>query len=72
MPLFDYWCEECNGVIFKDHLVSNASEIIYCPACNNQLRRMFPDHTSFSLKGGGWEKDSYNKPQPIPPVGDSD
>ena len=71
MPIFDYKCPKC-GAIIKDNLVPNSEYVVNCYTCYERMERMFPDHTSFSLKGKGWASDNYSKPKPIPPVGDSD
>jgi putative FmdB family regulatory protein len=37
--------------------------ITICPFCNKETLRRVITASKFHLKGGGWEKDGYNKPE---------
>ena len=62
MPLFDYKCEQCFKI--EENVLIDVSDVkseYKCKACGGFMMRQFP-HSSFQLKGGGWYKDSYQKP----------
>jgi len=61
MPIYDYRCNTCDEVVYKNHLVINYRQEVRCPKCDAVLVRLFPKST-FRLKGGGWADDSYSKP----------
>lgn len=60
MPLFDFKCEQCHKL--KENVLTEATETELRCECGGFLIKQFP-HSNFQLKGGGWYKDSYNKPQ---------
>lgn len=60
MPVYEYNCEKCDTThtIMKSITQAGADE--YCVLCKNQMKKLI-SKSSFHLKGGGWEKDSYSK-----------
>jgi putative FmdB family regulatory protein len=46
MPLYEYYCEPCDGVFEVLRPMKEASESVPCPVCNRDSRRMMP--TSFA------------------------
>ncbi|HPM21251.1 MAG TPA: zinc ribbon domain-containing protein [Thermotogota bacterium] len=57
MPFYDYKCDNCNHIEYDVRQNIN-SDIIKCPICNHDMKRLIKG-TSFVLKGGGWFKDGY-------------
>jgi putative FmdB family regulatory protein len=46
MPLYEYYCEPCNGVFEALRPIKEAAEPVPCPVCNRDGQRMMP--TSFA------------------------
>src|SRR5487761_772386 len=46
MPVYEYYCESCNGVFEKVRPISEASDPWPCPVCSHEGRRVMP--TSFA------------------------
>ncbi len=61
MPFFNYKCDKCTYAE-NDVLVKNSNSEYNCPKCGAVMVRQFPTGTTFYLKGKGWYKDGYNKP----------
>ena len=59
MPLFDFQCPKCNKTF--EALVKNKDDIVGCD-CGYIAYRQFPNTFNFKLKGDGWAKDLYTKP----------
>jgi putative FmdB family regulatory protein len=59
MPIYEYNCPKC-GKHFE--IIQKISETkAKCPVCETTAERLM-SQSSFTLKGGGWYKDGYNKP----------
>ena len=60
MPLYDFKCTECEHVfeIIQKYIDPNPK----CEECGEPTIRIISG-TSFALKGDGWYKDGYTKPQ---------
>ena len=60
MPLYDFKCTECEHVfeIIQKYIDPNPK----CEECGEPTIRIISG-TSFTLKGDGWYKDGYTKPQ---------
>ena len=68
MPIYRYKCSSC--IIEFEKIMSmrmaeatkkRLNKDIQCPECGcSEITPLLP-HTSFSLKGGGWYKDGYEK-----------
>lgn len=63
MPLYDFKCTECEHVfeIIQKYIDPNPK----CKECGEPTIRII-SRTSFALKGNGWYKDGYTKPQTKP------
>ena len=59
MPKYDYRCTACSHEFEAEHRIS-ADPLKDCPSCNKPALERLISRTSFSLKGGGWYKDSYS------------
>jgi putative FmdB family regulatory protein len=46
MPVYEYYCEPCNGVFEELRPIREASEAVPCPQCYKDANRIMP--TSFS------------------------
>jgi len=46
VPLYEYYCEPCDGVFEALRSIKEASEAMPCPVCNRDSKRMMP--TSFA------------------------
>ncbi|MGH2586311.1 MAG: FmdB family zinc ribbon protein [Dehalococcoidia bacterium] len=46
MPLYEYYCQPCDGIFEAIRPIREASEPAPCPVCNKEGKRMMP--TSFS------------------------
>ena len=61
MPIMEYNCKQCNRTF---EVLHTWSERRYntrpCPSCDNMAVKI-PSLNNFLLKGGGWEKDGYQK-----------
>lgn len=60
MPIYEYQCPDCRHRFevlqsIREKATKN------CPKCPGKKVERLISHTSFSLKGGGWFKDGYNK-----------
>ena len=62
MPIYVYTCESCEAEFEKIVPISKReSTSFFCPECGgNEIQRAM-SRSSFSLKGGGWYKDGYQK-----------
>jgi putative FmdB family regulatory protein len=75
MPLYEYQCKSCNNHLELRQKFSDepATE---CPSCGGELTKLISS-AAFSLKGGGWYTEGYNKnksaeaPAPSCPSGGS-
>ncbi len=59
MPIYEYKCKECKKEFEVIKSITECS-LEKCPICK-QLTQRHISSTSFLLRGGGWEKDGYNK-----------
>jgi len=63
MPYYDYKCSECkHKEIDVKQSITDTDNTVECPVCNGIMNRIISGGVSFSLKGGGWYSDGYNKP----------
>ena len=60
MPLYDFKCDECEHVfeVTQKHIDPSPK----CEECGEPTIRII-SNTNFVLKGDGWYKDGYSKPQ---------
>lgn len=61
MPSYDYQCPKCGKLCEVIKSIKEFDRVELCPECKEEMSRGIPTKTSFSLKGGGWYKDSYSK-----------
>jgi putative FmdB family regulatory protein len=63
MPTYEYKCTSCLVEIEIEHSIKD-EPLKKCRDCGrDSLQRLISCGTNFSLKGGGWYKDLYSKPQ---------
>ena len=58
MPVYEYECQSCQGVIEIWQNLSDAP-VTTCPSCDGTLKKII-SKSSFQLKGGGWFADGYS------------
>lgn len=66
MPLYAFKCTDCGSEFEKLMSVKqkcDSETVIFCPECGCPENKALLSRTSFSLKGGGWYKDGYSKPE---------
>jgi putative FmdB family regulatory protein len=59
MPIYEYRCTTCGEEIEAIQKV-NARPLRKCKHCHGKLEKLI-SRASFSLKGGGWFANSYQK-----------
>ena len=53
MPLYEFYCEPCDGVFEALRPIKEASEPVPCPVCNRDGRRMMPSSfAAFTYRDG--------------------
>ena len=59
MPLYEYQCNSCSNKFELRQKFSDppATE---CPQCGGEVAKIISS-SAFSLKGGGWYSEGYNK-----------
>ena len=60
MPTYEYECDKCRALIEITHYMDDVGKEQRCPHCDNVLKRIISS-SNFTLKGGGWYKDGYDK-----------
>ncbi len=60
MPIYKFKCDSCGYEFTVIRKMSDDGEVV-CENCSSSLTSKVISRTSFSLKGGGWYKDSYTK-----------
>ncbi len=58
-PIYEYYCEGCGGQEELKRRVDERDDQVLCSYCGELSRRKI-SHSSFQLKGGGWESDGYS------------
>ena len=58
MPLYNYKCPKC-GFEFEKIVSNYEKEVIYCPKCNVECEREFPNSVSHKFVGGGFYTTDY-------------
>jgi len=59
MPIYEYKCVYCSNKFEK--LMKMNEKKPPCPLCNCPFVDKLVSLGSFTLKGGGWERDGYSK-----------
>jgi putative FmdB family regulatory protein len=57
MPIYEYECTECGGVIEAVQKF-NDEPLVECSKCKGRLKKII-SQSAFHLKGGGWYVDEY-------------
>jgi putative FmdB family regulatory protein len=52
MPLYEYYCEPCNGIIEGFRPMREASEPVPCPECNRDAPRIMSSFNAFTFREG--------------------
>lgn len=60
MPIFEYKCE-CGFSTEKIQPFGKRTDHVKCGKCDQVAKRLEINKTSFTLNGGGWYKDGYQK-----------
>ena len=65
MPIYRYTCENCDHEFEKILPISKREHSsLCCPECGCVDIHRIISRSNFSLKGGGWYKDGYQKGKP--------
>jgi len=68
MPLYEYHCSICGEDVVILRSIRDRDDPPTC-ACGGPTRRAVSRQTGFSLRGGGWYRDGYQKVSGSPPTG---
>ena len=52
MPLYEYYCEPCNGIFETIRQMREASEPVPCPECNRDAPRIMSSFAAFTFRDG--------------------
>lgn len=52
MPLYEYYCESCNGVFEAMRPMREAALSVPCPECNRDGQRMMSSFSAFTFRDG--------------------
>ena len=52
MPLYEYYCEHCHGIIEGFRPMREASEPVPCPECNRDAPRIMSSFNAFTFREG--------------------
>jgi putative FmdB family regulatory protein len=52
MPLYEYYCQHCNGVFEALRPIGEASLPVPCPACQHEGQRVMSSFMAFTLRDG--------------------
>ena len=52
MPLYEYYCEPCNGVFEAIRQMREASLPVPCPECNREGQRIMSSFNAFTFRDG--------------------
>ena len=63
MPLYNYYCKQCDIIYENLRSIKQRDIKLVCPECNERCKRII-DISSFHLIGDGWAKDGYGKKKP--------
>ncbi|MCZ7585764.1 MAG: zinc ribbon domain-containing protein [Deltaproteobacteria bacterium] len=58
MPIYEYFCADCNDVHEVSQRISEGS-LVSCPKCSSPKVRKLISQSSFQLKGSGWYTTDY-------------
>jgi len=66
MPTYQYHCETCDT--YFEYFKSMNADKPNCIVCNSEITKQVITGISFILKGGGWAKDLYERPNKFCPI----
>lgn len=52
MPLYEYYCEPCNGIFETIRPMREASEPVPCPVCSKDAPRIMSSFSAFTFRDG--------------------
>ncbi len=52
MPLYEYYCEHCNGIFETIRQMRDASDPSPCPECSREAPRMMSTFAAFTMRDG--------------------
>ena len=52
MPLYEYYCEHCNGIFEAIRQMRDASDPSSCPVCSREAPRMMSTFAAFTMRDG--------------------
>ena len=52
MPLYEYYCEDCNGIFEAIRPMREASMAVPCPECDREGERIMSSFTAFTFRDG--------------------
>ena len=52
MPLYEYYCEHCNGIFEAIRQMRDASDPSPCPECSREAPRMMSTFAAFTMRDG--------------------
>jgi putative FmdB family regulatory protein len=68
MPIYEYACPKCGE--FEQRQSLSDPVLKKCPTCRSKVTKLISS-SAFTLKGGGWYSDAYQKKTPSSAAGDS-
>lgn len=54
MPLYEYYCENCDERFEETRSIEARQEPAVCPKCQMPVGKLVPSLGTFVLKGTGW------------------
>jgi putative FmdB family regulatory protein len=66
MPIYEYKCDLCNG-LWEEIQKFSDDPLTVCKSCEKEggVHKLLPGGMNFILRGDGWYKDGYSKPEKI-------
>jgi putative FmdB family regulatory protein len=61
MPIYEYACPKCGE--FEQRQSLSDPVLKKCPTCKSKVTKLISS-SAFTLKGGGWYSDAYQKKSP--------
>lgn len=52
MPLYEYYCEPCNGIFDAIRQMRDAGAAVPCPVCNHESQRIMSSFNAFTFRDG--------------------
>lgn len=58
MPTYEFKCKFCEGTLDVTRSIRDDDPVM-CDYCEEEMDRLIPSVTTFTLKGSSWAKDGY-------------